>query len=256
MLLAIDTSTNFASIALVGARRVVAELNWEVGRQHSTELLERLRWLLGTTGIEVAALEGVAVATGPGSFNGVRVAVTTAKTLAFAHHLPLYGQPTLDVVAWGHADASGPVWALLEAGRGQVYTAQYATPALEPENWAPVGGYSVLTPTELSEVIGASVLFCGEWRDETRAALEGALGDRARFSSVLGNRRAAWLAQLALARAGRGASDAAATLEPLYLRRPAITVSAKVALPAASGDAAAEGASEGEGKGISRALRR
>ncbi|MGH2516858.1 MAG: tRNA (adenosine(37)-N6)-threonylcarbamoyltransferase complex dimerization subunit type 1 TsaB [Ktedonobacterales bacterium] len=254
MLLAIDTSTSFASIALVDARRVVVELNWDVGRQHSTELLERLNWLLGVARVEVAALDGIAVATGPGSFNGVRVAVTTAKTLAFAQHLPLFGQPTLDVLAWGHADVNGPVWALLEAGRGQVYAARYETPARDAVGWAPVGGYRIVTPAELSEAIGASVLFCGEWRDETRAALQEALGDRARFSPVLGNRRATWLAQLAQARGG--APDSAAALEPLYLRRPAITASTKVALKPAPDDAAGVDLSEAGGKGVSRALRR
>jgi len=253
MLLAIDTSTRFASIALVAQQHVVAELNWDVGQRHSTELLERLEWLLGVAGVEVAALEGVAVATGPGSFNGVRVAVTTAKTLAFAYGLPLYGLPTLDVIAWGCAAAQGPVWALLEAGRGQIYAAQYEAPAGDAAGWAPVDGYHVLTPAELGEAAGPSVLLCGEWRDATRLALHEALGERARFAPVLGDRRASWLAQLALARAARGTPADTADLEPLYLRRPAITTSTKVALkPFADGEHGTVSAREG----VSRALRR
>lgn len=256
MLLAIDTSTSFASIALVEQQHTVVELSWDVGQRHSTELLERLEWLFGSVRVEVAALDGIAVATGPGSFNGVRVAVTTAKTLAFAHSLPLYGQPTLDVIAWGYAAAQGPVWALLEAGRGQLYAARYATPVSDATAWAPEDGYHLYTPAELGEAIGAPVLFCGEWRDETQAALRDVLGERACFSPVLGNRRASWLAQLALARALRGTPDAPASLEPLYLRRPAITTSTKVALKPAVDTAAGGNATDSGREGVSRALRR
>lgn len=257
MLLAVDTSTSFASIALVEQQRTVAELSWDVGQRHSTELLQRLEWLLGVARVEAAGLEGIAVARGPGSFNGVRVAVTTAKTLAFAYGLPLYGLPTLDVIAWGCSAAQGPVWALLEAGRGQVYAARYEAPARDAASWAPVDGYHIMTHTELSEMIGASVLFCGEWRDETQAALREALGERTHFSLVLGNRRAAWLAQLALARAAQGTSDTAAGLEPLYLRRPAITTSSKVSLkPGANDSAGRTNASASGREGVSRALHR
>ena len=74
MLLALDTSTNTASIALVRDERLAAELTWDVGQRHSAELLQRLDWLLETVGAKPADLTEIAVATGPGSFNGVRVA--------------------------------------------------------------------------------------------------------------------------------------------------------------------------------------
>src|SRR2546430_9719077 len=84
MLVAIDTSTSQASVALVDHGVTLAELNWEVGQRHSTELFARLTWLLQSRDIPMTALDGIAVAVGPGSFNGLRVAVTTAKSLAFA----------------------------------------------------------------------------------------------------------------------------------------------------------------------------
>jgi len=265
MLLAIDTSTSAAGLALVddapGAPKTLAELNWDVGRRHSVELLQRLDWLLATTGVAAGRLGGVAVATGPGSFNGLRVALAAAKSLALALGVPLYGVPTLDVIAWGGAPADGPIWAVLEAGRGQVYAARYdgAAPA---EGWAPLDGYHVLTPAELAgradgraeEPPGGPALFHGEWRPETRAALAAALGERARFASPLRGRRAVWLAELALARAAAGRRDDPAALEPLYLRRPAITTSKKAELrPRATGPEG-EGSTAGR-EGASHALR-
>ncbi len=103
MLLAIDTSTSYASIALVTPEQTIAELSWVVGQRHSTELLQRLDALLAAHNIAPDQLERIAVALGPGSFNGVRVALATAKSLAFAPGIPLHGVPTLDVIAWGHA---------------------------------------------------------------------------------------------------------------------------------------------------------
>lgn len=238
MLLAIDTSTSQASVALVDHGVTLAELNWEVGQRHSTELFARLTWLLQSRAIPMTALDGIAVAVGPGSFNGLRVAVTTAKSLAFALGVPLYGHATLDVIAWGAAAAGVErrVWALLDAGRGQIYAAAYAT-GISARGWAPLDGYHILTPEELAVRIDGPVLCSGEWRDETRAALEGLAGGTVRFASRLGGRRASWLAELALARAAEGAGDDAAALEPLYLRRPAITRSNKVPLvPVIYGD--------------------
>lgn len=264
MLLALDTSTGYASIALVHADATgdatadatLAELNWQIGQRHSTDLLQRLDWLLRTHGVAPGQLACVAVATGPGSFNGVRVALAAAKSLAFALGVPLVGVPTLDCIGWGLHGAPAPIWAMLEAGRGQVYAARYPGKVSTPEGWAPADGYHVLAPAELAARIPATALFGGEWRAETRAALAGALGTRARFASPVGIRRAAWLAELALARAARGQYDDPKEIEPLYLRRPAITASTKVRA-APSDDIHVRRADNAPGgEGDMRALRR
>ena len=260
MLLAIDTSTSQASIALVEHDATLAELNWQVGQRHSTELFARLTWLLQSRGLPMTALDGIAVAIGPGSFNGLRVAVTTAKSLAFALGVPLYGHATLDTIAWGAAAAGveRTIWALLDAGRGQIYAAAY-DPDVPARAWAPLDGYHILTPEELATRMSSSVLCSGEWRDETGATLESLAGSHVRFASRMGGRRASWLAELARARATDGASDDPAALEPLYLRRPAITRSNKV--PTISGGSPEgprheEHADSSGGEGATHALRR
>src|SRR5271165_3299520 len=107
MLLALDTSTNYASIALVQERKLLAELSWDCGQGHSQQLFQNVRWLLASRHASVGALTAVAVATGPGSFNGVRVALAAGKSLSFALQLPLYAVPTLDVIGWGAAGTAG-----------------------------------------------------------------------------------------------------------------------------------------------------
>lgn len=253
MLLAIDTSTTFASLALADGDALLAELNWRVGQRHGSETLECARWLMAGQGVPMARVDGVAVALGPGSFSGVRVALATAKSLAFALDAPLYGVPTLDAIAWGARLSPDPIWALLDAGRGEVYAARYQ-PSLSAAAWAPeltnatdgrddAGAYSILTPAELAARISGRALFAGECRAETREALLAALGARARFTSPLEARRGAWLAELALARGERGAADDPRALEPLYLRRPAITTSKR---PAAAPTRQAMEQSDGE----------
>jgi tRNA threonylcarbamoyladenosine biosynthesis protein TsaB len=241
MLLALDTSTSFASIALVHEQRLLAELNWYAGARHSTDLFSRLDWLLASHTLAMSDLSSIAVATGPGSFNGLRVAVATAKSLCFALGLPLYSDSTLDVIGWGHTISSsyagplGAAWALLDAGRGQIYAAAYRQ-SDEDQPFGPVDGYHVLTAGELAERIGAEaeqmVYFGGEWSPATQATLTALLGKRAIFASLLPTRRASWLADLALRQQKRGeAPTDIMTLEPLYLRRPAITRSSKIAVP-------------------------
>lgn len=237
MLLAFDTSTSVASVALItGAAgvagpaddaRLVAELTWRVGQRHSTELLERIEWLLAASRLSMSDLAGVAVALGPGSFNGVRVALATAKSLAFARDVPLYGVTTLDSIAWGHRLIGGTICAILEAGRGQVYAAIYDAAQPDAARWEPVAGYTVLTAAELAAQIHGEVFCCGEMAAETRATLASALGSRFRAASALDERRAGWLAELALARSAAQRYDDPVALEPLYLRRPAITTSAR-----------------------------
>lgn len=242
MLLALDTSNHHASVALVKDGQLAAELTWEVGRRHSQELLERVRWLCASCAARPADLTSVAAALGPGSFNGARVAVTTAKALAFALNLPIYGCSTLDAIACGHMDAHGTLVALLDAGRGEVYAGIYfvgrdvvapSAPSahgialpLVPGLWR-LGEPLITMPDALARTIAGPFLVCGEWQDSTRAALEHAAGARVHFAQRFGGRRASWLAALALHRVAHGEPDSAMTLEPLYLRRPAITSSAK-----------------------------
>jgi tRNA threonylcarbamoyladenosine biosynthesis protein TsaB len=269
MLLALDTSTSSASVALARDGRLAAEITWDVGRRHSQELLDRLGELLALAHAAPGDLTRIAVASGPGSFNGVRVAVTAAKTLAFSLGLPLAAFSTLDVTAFGQETPGGTICAVLEAGRGEVYTAQYCRGADRPHPDAQrvaealwrLAPPRVEAPAALAAVLlraASPVLICGEWRDETRAALEAALGRWAWFANPVASRRSAWLAALAFAAPAGEWTFEPATIEPLYLRRPAITISKKQPryqrgrdVPAPDG--ARRGAPEGEGD--ARALR-
>lgn len=272
MLLALDTSTSTASIAAVRDGRLAAEITWDVGRRHSQELVERLNQLLDVCRATPADINWIAVALGPGSFNGIRVGIATARSLAFALGARLVGSPTLDVIAFGHAQHCGMVCAVLEAGRGEVYAAWYMS-LVDGRGESPAGAvaqvtgrlwrvsdYIVSDPRAVADALGNTseepLLICGEWRPETRAAFGAELAGRVTFASALDVRRASWLAGVTLERAEIAGLREPATIEPLYLRRPAITVSKK---HPALGRAAVEhgdGQAADSGEDDARALRR
>ncbi len=91
MELAIDTSTEIAGIALSSQGEIVAELTWHAGQSHTTELVPNLICILEQTKLNLKDINGVIVAKGPGSFNGLRVGMSFAKGLALSLHIPHSG---------------------------------------------------------------------------------------------------------------------------------------------------------------------
>ena len=118
MQLAIDTSTNIASLALTQDNEVRAELTWHCEQSHSVQLLPNLTHLLSQIGASLQSIDGIIVARGPGSFNGLRVGVSTAKGLAFSLGVPIVGIGSLEVAAYPHAATGLPVCPIFNAGRG------------------------------------------------------------------------------------------------------------------------------------------
>lgn len=135
-LLAIETSGQTASVALLRPDGPQAELVSEsqvpAGQRSAKLLVPTLQDLLKTVGTTPSEVATVAVAAGPGSFTGLRVGVTTAKTFAYASGCKLVAVNTLDVLAHQAFDAhaSAPrVWAVLDAQREQFFAACYDSPA-------------------------------------------------------------------------------------------------------------------------------
>jgi tRNA threonylcarbamoyladenosine biosynthesis protein TsaB len=217
-LLAIDTSTQMAGLALYAADTLLAELAWPAGRAQTTALLGEIDRLLGLSGLRPPDLGAVAVAIGPGSFNGLRVGLSTAKGLAFALDLPLLGVPTLDAVAYPHGGHGRAVRAVIAAGRGRLVSALYRWQDGEVRR---VGDYANSTPEELAGLIVEPTIVCGELPPERHASWRDLAPLAQLVPSALNARRAGCLAEIAWARFRRGETDDAAALEPIYLHAPA-----------------------------------
>lgn len=221
MLVAIDTSTNTASLALVQDSETLVELTWRCEENHSVELLPRLTDLLNQTKSSLQSISGIVVARGPGGFNGLRVGVSTAKGLAFTLGVPIVGISTLEVEAYQHAETYLPICPIFNAGRGEIATAIYQ---MKNDEWRQIAGEHITTVETLCSQITTKTIFCGEFVASIAGELKKQLKQRAIISSSPARlRRAGFLAELGQKRLAAGDFDNPATLHPLYLRRPPIT---------------------------------
>lgn len=145
MLLAIDTATNLAGIALLngqqipdllhrraddmrpsaGGQGVRGATQWRTGRNHTVELMPNILRLLSEAGARADELEAVAVAIGPGSYTGLRIGLSVAKGFCLAHGAALVAVPTLDISAMASPLRDGLLCAVLQAGRGRLAAGFY-----------------------------------------------------------------------------------------------------------------------------------
>jgi len=221
MQLAIDTSTDTASLALVEDDRVLAELTWRCGQNHTTQLLPHLAHLLDQTKLELESATAIIVARGPGSFNGLRVGISTAKGLALSLSVPIVGISTLAAEAYQHAETGRPVCSIFNAGRGEIATATYQ---MKGKEWLQLNEERITTLDGLCSQITTRTVFCGEFITASAPQLKKQLKQRALIPPPASRlRRAAFLAELGQQRLKTGDYDSLATLQPLYLRRPPIT---------------------------------
>jgi len=221
MHLAIDTSTDFASLALVQDDQIIGEISWRCGRNHTAQLLPSLSVLLERAGLELKAAVGIIVARGPGSYNGLRVGLSTAKALAFSLGVPLVGVSTLEAEAYQHAERGLPVCAIFNAGRGEIAAAVYQK---RGDEWTRLVPEHVTTVSALVTQVASPTVFCGEYIATVAADLIELLGKKAVIAPPASRlRRAGYLAELGLRRLKAGDQDDPTALQPLYLRGPAIT---------------------------------
>jgi len=222
MELAIDTSTDTASLALIQDSQVLAELTWRSGQNHSTQLLPNLNHLLDQFKLNIQSLTGIIVARGPGSFNGLRVGISTAKGLAFSLGIPIVGVSSLEAEAYQYAGTGLPVCPIFNAGRGEIATALYQK---KRNKWCQLTAEHITTVDTLCSQTTTKTIFCGEFVPSIASQLRERLRQKAVIpSSVTMLRRASFLAELGLKQLKAGNYDDPATLQPLYLRRPSITI--------------------------------
>jgi len=220
MELAIDTSTDFASIALSSEGDIIAELTWHSAQNHTVELVPNIDKMLKQSNITPESLNAVFVAKGPGSFNGLRVAMSTAKGLAFSLDIPLIAVSTLAVEAYPFAFTGLLLCPIQSAGRGELAAAFYR----QNGEWQCLKEAHITTVDELCRSIEETAVFCGEIPEQVAVKLQDALGSKAVLPAkeVL-LRRAGFLAALGWQRLKRGERDNPACLQPTYLRQPPIT---------------------------------
>ncbi len=212
VLLAIDTCTSRASIALRDAHAVRAEMTWECRRHETALVSSRIKDLMTACRINPQEIGAIAVAIGPGSFTGVRCGLAIAKGMAVALGIPLIGVTAFDVIAHQQPMQMNrtPMLALVEAGRNRAAACRYEWQEGEP---AVAGDWWIQNFADLSAAIDTPMIVCGDVAPDLAALLHG----KAEMApAALNLRRAGFLAELAWSRWQRNEVDSAITLTAIY----------------------------------------
>ncbi|MFT8872292.1 MAG: tRNA (adenosine(37)-N6)-threonylcarbamoyltransferase complex dimerization subunit type 1 TsaB [Sporolactobacillus sp.] len=123
--LAIDSSHSIMGVAIVTETKVLGELMTNSRRNHSERLMPAIAQLLQETGTALEDVDRIAVVQGPGSYTGLRIGVTVAKTLAWTLDKELVGVSSLETAAQGGRAFHGYIVPFMDARRGQVFTGLY-----------------------------------------------------------------------------------------------------------------------------------
>ncbi|WP_078392371.1 tRNA (adenosine(37)-N6)-threonylcarbamoyltransferase complex dimerization subunit type 1 TsaB [Shouchella patagoniensis] len=177
-ILALDTSSYRLGIAVSNEDAVLGEYMTLLKKNHALRLMPAVEVLLEEVGLKPKELDRIAVAHGPGSYTGVRMAVTTAKTLAWSLNIPLVSISTLELMAQAGKYFPGTVVPLIDARRQTVFTGayQYIDGELKevlPDKHVPLDEWL----NELENVEG-SFLFIGEDVGQYQTMIENVLGER------------------------------------------------------------------------------
>lgn len=221
MLIAIDSSQEICTLALgvgdASYNHVVAEYHFAHKMNLLRRLLPNIEAILTDTAIEKTEIEGVIVSLGPGSFTGLRIGVTIAKSLAYVLGKPIIGVGTLDAMAHGAANG-GLVCPMIFARADEVYW------SLFDSSGDRLNDYAVSTVEEVMDVLaakGGRVQFVGTGARRNWDAISARMGNQATLAPTWNDfARGAALLDLGSRKLAEGHIDDAMTLSPLYVRKP------------------------------------
>jgi tRNA threonylcarbamoyladenosine biosynthesis protein TsaB len=211
-ILALDTSTEYLSLALLLDGRVFSE-DVHAGQTHSQLILPMIGEMLKEAGVELRELDGIAFGAGPGSFTGLRIGCGVAQGLAFGAGLPVACIGTL--LALAHGSGSDKVIACLDARMGEVYHAAYIQ---RGDAWQEASAPGVYKPDAVPVLAGGEWTGAGSGWAAYQDTLE-TLYDK-QLSRILpdAHPRAASIAALALPVFAAGQGLPAAQAAPVYIR--------------------------------------
>ncbi|MCX4270387.1 MAG: tRNA (adenosine(37)-N6)-threonylcarbamoyltransferase complex dimerization subunit type 1 TsaB [Lachnospiraceae bacterium] len=222
-ILALDSSSLVASVAVVTDAVLTAEYTINFKKTHSQTLLPMIDEVAKMIELDLDTIDAVAVAAGPGSFTGLRIGSATAKGLGLALEKPLIGVPTIDAMAYGLFGCADLVVPIMDAKREQVYTGIYRflaqDGAYRMETLCPqcVMGIAELF-AELNQR-GERVMFTGDGILVYQKQIEEMLQTEYCFAPPhLNRQRAGAVGALAEIYFAEGKTESAADHKPNYLR--------------------------------------
>lgn len=184
LLLSVDTTTPSGSVALLKNTTLLSEVNCDSHLTYSEKLLPAVHYILETQGLESRDIDAFALAVGPGSFTGIRIGVSTIKSLAFASGKLVAPVSSLDAFALKLQMDGGRrlICPFLDAKKGEVYAALFETQGSQIKEICAQGAYSpddILSKLPSHRIIG----FIGNGVGIYREKILNYLRDKARLST-------------------------------------------------------------------------
>ena len=216
-ILAVDTSTSTCSVGITNADGVLAESVDSSGQTHARHLMGMIHSSIAASGISIEEIDGLAVVTGPGTFTGLRIGISTIKGLAYALSRPAVGVTSLAALAFQAELRTKFVCPVMDARRSEVYYGLYVSEGGEASQ---VGMHHVAPPSALAREIDGSCQFIGNGARLYRETFETALGSLAMFSHTCRDTiRVGTVAKLALKQFQKKEPHKLSAVVPYYIRK-------------------------------------
>ena len=148
LILAIDSSTPVAGVAIVDKEKIWAESFLNTGYTHSELLMPMIENTFKKIKLKPQEIDAIAVSRGPGSFTGLRIGMVTGKSLAQVLGKKLTSVPTLDLLAFNLWGQEGIICPILNARKNEVYTALYE---MQGQELVRLSEYMAISPLALVE---------------------------------------------------------------------------------------------------------
>ena len=219
LVLGIDTATRIASAGLVRDGEPLDEESCLAQSNHTETLLPLIARLLARSQISLSEVQSIGISIGPGSFTGLRIALSAVKGFAYALGQQVVAVPTLEALACTISDWQGNICPILDARKGEVYAALFRR---EPQGSLERLTFDqVCTPYALLDRLTTPCLFLGDAIDRYGDLIVERCGPEARLLPfAMHHPHGTTVAKLAWERLHRGEFDDLSTLVPSYVRRP------------------------------------
>lgn len=215
-ILAVDTSSNVASVAIVDDEKLVCECVLNNKLTHSQTLMPMIDEVLKKSELAPDDVDLFAVADGPGSFTGLRIGVTTIKGLAHACNKPVCGVNTLEALAYNLPYCPYIISPIMDARREQVYNAFYKWENGELKELVSPRAFSLEECLNELLELGENVVFLGDGVPVFREKITLKLNDKAHFAPQFAcTQRAACVAECAKKKKNMNYDE----LAPVYFRK-------------------------------------
>lgn len=218
-ILAIDSSSMVATIAVVTDDVLTAEYTINFKKTHSQTLLPMIDEISKMIELDMETIDAIAIAGGPGSYTGLRIGSATAKGFGLALNKPIINVPTMDALAYNLFSSQYIICPIMDARRGQVYTGIYRFNGTEMEIIKPQCIMMIQDLIVELDKIGEPVMFLGDAIPVDQAIIDETMTTEHHYAPASMNRqKASSLASLAAIYYKEGKIETAKEHKPEYLR--------------------------------------